>query len=208
MSRRFREDENELPYLVWETRDEKPRNRTERFHLAEINIENKPINEFSSVVDGLLFSNQKINLLNSIEVKPKNCTFSIKRNDDDFIITFYIKNDYLTSEIIVHYDLNSCQIQRPNYFASYDGLKSMQWFKNAVKQIEQEKGYKFDFCTEGYDALYKSGKLLINDDFDVIVMFDDDESNDQYGYKVDFENKKLNLYHVYPFHESFELFYL
>ena len=209
MSRHFREDENELPYLVWEAREDKHRNRANESHLRNINIKDRPFTEFSSVINGLLLSpNQKTGLLNSVEIEPKNCTFSIQGDSDELKIKFIVRNEYLTSEISMVYNLVSCQTE--SYFgrySSHDGLESLQWFKDAVHQIERENGYKYEFCHGGHD-ISTFGKLLINDDFKAIAMFEKEGNGDHYGYKVDFNNRKLELYHVYPFHEYYEFFFL
>ena len=85
----FREDENELPYLVWQRRDrDEDRGQSysdeDDFEPLNISFNNIPYSQFSSYVRRLqLTSDQKARLISSIEIKPRNCTFSINQNGDD-----------------------------------------------------------------------------------------------------------------------------
>lgn len=204
--RHFMEDENELPYLVWETRDNQQQNNT-RMQSIDISFNDIPFNEFSSYVKRLsLTYKEKIKIINSVEIKPENCIFSIYQSYDELSFTFTVKNEYVKTEINFIYDPDSCQLEYTGGMTYHHDLESMQWFKDAVKQIEKEKGYKFEFCFGGHDFSWREGKVLINGDFKSKVLFEKDEYGDHFAYKIDFTNKKLELDHVYPFHEYYAFF--
>ena len=93
--RHFMEDENELPYLVWETREI---NRNTKHIPLKMDFEDIPFREFSSYVRRLILAPNHINnIINSIDVKPNNCTFSIHQNDNGIDIFLILKNEYITS---------------------------------------------------------------------------------------------------------------
>ena len=200
------EDENEWPYLVWETKDNKKREYASRPETLDMHVYDIPFSQFPSYLDRLgLTRNQKINLVNSIEVRPRNCTFSIHKTDD-IRFNFKVKNEYLTTEINVLYDSDSGQLEYIGGYTSHDGLESMQWFRDIVRQIETENDYKFEFCYRGHDSTCREGKLRINEDYETLVMFEKNKGEEHYGYKLDFAGRKLEFYHEYPFHEYYMFF--
>ena len=76
MNRGFREDENELPYLLWQKRDKIKAGNPKPFN---INIQNRPFEDFESTVRGLIIpDDDRANIISSVEVRPKNCRFSVK----------------------------------------------------------------------------------------------------------------------------------
>lgn len=204
--RHFREDENELPYLVRQTRNDERRGYSDRPESSHLHIYDVPFSQFPLYIDRLgLAPNQKSHLINSIEIRPRDCTFSIHRTDD-LRLSFKVKNEYLTTEIMVRYDPASGQLEYLTGTTHHDALQSQQWFKDIVHKIEIEKGCKFEFCYRGHDFKCRDGKLVINDDFETMVMFEKDGCNDHYGYRLDFSRRKLEFYHEYPFHEYYDFF--
>ena len=201
----FREDENELPYLVNEKRD--PIKQTGTVKQFELDFRDIPYSEFSSYVQRLALPQEhKRNLIGRIEIRPKNCTFSIHQRSDEIRITFTVENEYVKAKINVEYNLNSSQVEFLGGTTYHDSLEAMQWFKNAVRKIENETGYKFLFCYNGPDFTSRGGKLLVTDDFETMVMFEKDHYSDHYGYQVDFAKRNLEFYHEYPFHEFYAFF--
>ena len=94
--RHFMEDENELPYLLWETMDDNRRNS--RSSQLELNFEDIPFKEFPSYVKRLVLpQNHKNNIINSVDVEPENCTFSIHQKDREIYLSLTLKNEYIDS---------------------------------------------------------------------------------------------------------------
>ena len=201
--RHFMEDENELPYLVWETRDNN--RRTSRSNRLELDFEDIPFKEFPSYVKRLILpQNHKNNIINSIDVKPENCTFSIHQKDKEIYLSLTLKNEYITSTFHGSYDQNDSEISFNFPSTSYRGLESRQWFKKEVKRVEKEIGLKFDAETGGYHFEWVGEKLKITDEFKIFIHFSDkDPYGDSHGYKVDFENKKLEKYHVFTWLDTY-----
>jgi len=208
----FREDENELPYLVWQRRDrDEDRGQsysdTEDFEPIKISFNNILYSQFSSYVRRLqLTREQKARLISCVEIKPRNCTFSLNQNGDDIRITFRIENEYLDTEITVSYDPFSGSVEYRYGYTHHDRLQSMKWFRDAVNLIERQNGYKYEFCYEGHDFSTRTGRLVVNDSFKTCVMFEKDGDDDHYGYKVNFASRRLEEYKTYPFHE-YHLFF-
>ena len=151
----------------------------------------------------VLPQNHKNNIINSVDVKPENCTFSIHQKDRKIYLSLTLKNEYVTSTFHGSYDPNESEISFNFPSTSYRGLESMQWFKNEVKRVEKEIRLKFDSESGGYHFKWADDKLKITDEFQILVYFSNNDGySDSYSYKVDFNNKKLEKYHV---HSWFEL---
>ena len=81
----------------------------------------------------------------------------------------------------------------------------MQWFKNEVKRVEKEIHLKFDSEGGGYHFKCTDEKLKITDEFQILVYFSNNDGySDSYSYKVDFNNRKLEKYHVHSWFERAE----
>ena len=201
--RRFREDENELPYLVYETRESKKRKYSDP--PLNISYEDIPFSEFPSYVNRLILTpNQKSNLISAVDVKPRQCTFSIRQSDEGVQIKFKVKNQYLESNITVFYNPAYSSFESQSYTNYHNGLEALPWFKNEVARVEGEIDLKFWECGSGFDYECSNGKFLLDDSYTVIVFFGDESpTSDYHEYKVDFENKKLEKYHVTSFMEWF-----
>lgn len=205
MERRFREDENELPYLVWES--DEPKGIGDNSYLFKKDFENIDFREFSSYVRRLMISDDhKDSIIASVEVNARNCKFSIHQNGDDIRFSFTVANEYVKTEIDVRYNPDLAGMERYGGYTYHDGLESKQWFKEAVREIENETGRRYEFCFNGHDFTCRGGRLVINDSYETMVMFEKDGDSDHYAYKVDFALKELREYHTYPFHEYFTFF--
>ena len=200
--RHFMEDENELPYLLWETRDDN--RRTSRSYQLELDFEDIPFKEFPSYVKRLVLpQNHKNNIINSVDVEPENCTFSIHQKDQKIYLSLTLKNEYIDSTFYGSYDTYDSEISFNLPSVSYSGLESMHWFKKEVKRVEKEIHLKFDSEGGGYHFKCTDEKLKITDEFQILVYFSNNDGySDSYSYKVDFNNRKLEKYHV---HSWFEL---
>ena len=204
--RHFMEDENELPFLVWETRDDNRRNQNREPVPLKLDFEDIPFNEFPSYVKRLILGqDHKNNIIDSIDVEPKNCTCSIHQNDSRIDISLILKNEYVTSRFDGFYDVDNSEITFNSPYTNYGSLESLQWFKNEIRRIENEIGLKFDYESGGYHYQWADEKLKITDEFQILVYFsDDDRYSDSHSYKVDFENKKLDKYMVHSWIELSE----
>ena len=82
----FREDESELPYLVSSRRDDS-RNYSRRDNSRNINFKDVPFTEFPTCVKLLrLPLEDKVNLINSVEIRPGDCRFSIRQDDEEIMM--------------------------------------------------------------------------------------------------------------------------
>lgn len=183
--------------------DDNRRNGNAKHVPLKRDFEDIPFREFSSYVKRLIISPSHMNnIINSFDVNPQNCTFSIHQNDDIIGISLVLKNEYMTFEFNCTYHCNNSEFTIPLPSQDYRNLESMQWFKNEVRRVEKEIGLKFDSEAGGYHYQWIDEKLKITDEFQILVYFsDDDRYSDSYSYKVDFKNKKLEKYHVHSWIE-------
>lgn len=204
--RYFMEDENELPYLVTETRRNNRRNGNTKHIPLKMDFNNVPFREFSSYVKRLILAPNHINnIINSIDVKPNNCTFSIHQNNNIINIVLILKNEYMTSKFDGFYDSHTSELTFYLPYTDYRSLESLHWFKNEIKRVEKEISLKFNSESGGYHYQWIDEKLRITDEFQILVYFrDEDIFSDSYSYKVDFKNKKLEEYHVHSWIELSE----
>ncbi|MEE0935330.1 MAG: hypothetical protein U0L42_06615 [Methanobrevibacter sp.] len=214
----FREDENELPYLVYERRDRNYSNDWDDYSYDEyrapkrnvrndLHINNVPLWEFPTYVRRLNISeNHKDSILRLVDIRARNCTFSINHVLDDLRMSFRAENEYVTTEIRVHYNFGESRFDYCGGTTYHDRLESMQWFKNLVRKMENEKGFSYEFCFNGHDFTSRGGRVVINDSFETMVMFEKDRYDDHYAYKIDFEKRRLEEYKVYSFIEYYEFF--
>ena len=196
--RHFREDENELPYLVSEKRDGYRGSGSVQLRM---DFEDVPFRDFRSYIDRLLMPRKdKVTIINSIKVNPKNCICSISQDGHVVDINLVLKNKYLSSRFHFRYD-SEMQFLYP--FHDHSIMKSSQWFKDEVRRVENEICLKYDACGGGYRFHFEDDMLEVLDEIEVLVYFSDGgEFSDSHSYKVDFKNKKLVEYHV---HDWFEL---
>lgn len=203
--RHFMEDENELPFLV--ESDSMNRGRYDSGGVRNKNYTNVPYSEFQKYVEFLMLPQMHVaNIVNSVEVEPKNCRVSIKREDDEIRFQFVVQNEYVKSQFNATYDLNYGEMTFFLPYHSYDGLDSMDWFKREVSMIKRQTGLEFDGCGGGYDFSHNDGKdVVIKDEIEVLAYFSpEDMFSDSHSYMVDFDKRKLNKYHEHPWFEFFE----
>lgn len=203
------EDENEWPYLVWENKGEYGGSRNTVTPSLNLSFENRPFGEFSSCVNRLLIdSSHKRKILSSIKVEPRNCSFSLRQEDEKIRMSLVLENEYLTSQFNGFYDLNSCELTFYYPFHSHNRLESMSWFESEIRRVKSESGLGFDEATGGYKFEWRDDNLRIKDQFEVLAMFSDGgERSDTHSYKVDFKNRKLVKYHVHDWFEFFDPVY-
>ena len=202
----YMEDEHEWPYLVRETRNDNKGNGNVGTSTLRRDFEGIPFSQFPAYAKRLILPPDHINnIINSIDVKAKNCTFSLHQKDFTVNIILTLKNEFLSSEFRGTYDSSSSELSFNLPFHYYEGLKSMKWFKSEVSRVEKEIGMKFYSLVRGYDFTWADERLTIEDEYDALASFsDDDIQSDTHSYKVDFEDKKLIKYHVFDWIELFD----
>jgi len=208
VNRGFREDENELPYLLWQKRDKIKAGNPKPFN---INIQNRPFRDFESTVRGLIIpDDDRANIIRSVDVRPKNCRFSVSTNsEDNLVFTFDVENRYVRTSIRSVYEDHELYVS--SYYNNHDRLESADWFKREVSRISRQIGQDYYSCASGYGYKCSDGSLTINDDCCILVYFGDDSCDilgEYPGYKIDFKKRKLVKYHVFQGHELFGSYYV
>ena len=188
--RHFREDENELPYLVGSRRD--PVRSGGGYKAPSIKAKNVHFSQFPAYVNRLNISpNEKRMLVDSIIVEPENCTFSFNNSGDNLRIEFNVENRYVRSYVSVVLD---GELHVSYWSSNYDGLESMQWFKQEVQRIKREIGKDFWSFAGGFHHELKNGIFRVTNDFKVVAYFGDGSTNmEHHLYNVDLDNQRLNL---------------
>lgn len=150
--------------------------------------------------------NHKNNIINIIKVEPEECTFTLRQREYEIRIDLKVKNRYVKTKFLLEYDYTSSKMEYIITYTHHDSLESMPWFKSEVKRIENENGYRYEFCYMGHNHEHNEVKFLIKNEFETIVMFEKDGSEDHYGYRLDFNTGNLEHYHTYPFWEYYAFF--
>ena len=198
----YMEDENEWPYLVWEKKDSDRRYGNSKPVPINLEFKDIPFREFPTYVNRLILpQNHKNNIISIIKVEPEDCTFTLRQREYEIRIDLKVKNRYVETEFLLEYDYTSSKMEYIIAYTHHDSLESMPWFKSEVKRIENEKGYRYEFCYRGHDFERSDEKFLIKNEFKTIVMFEKDGSEDHYGYRLDFNTGNLEHYHTYDFME-------
>jgi len=188
--RHFREDDNELPYLVSSKRE--PIRSGGGYISPAMNANNVPFREFPAYVNRLNIPyDDKRLLIDSIIVEPENCTFSFKNSQDNLKIEFTVENQYVRSYVSVVFD---GELYVSFWSGNYDGLESMQWFKNEVRRIKKEIGKDFWSFAGGFHHELRNGIFRLTNDCSIVAYFGDGSTNMEHRlYNVDLANQRLNL---------------
>ena len=191
--RHFMEDENELPYLVWETRDDssgsksrkndyrpemvQPKSGEERLDAL---LESLPI----SVFQRIRLKDKLISLLGAKDVTGfavdedgfGSCTFVITRENE------YVKT---TDEFEFYSNLGDLERIFAECYShhSYDNLIRNQRFQEMVKR----SGMEFVRCSGGYETNYSrvDDEFSFSDEINVRVIFKDGSSDRSYRLDLD-----------------------
>ncbi len=176
---RFREDENELPYLVWETRDEDSHSKSYSNHDYS-NKEKAKTNEekldeilssiYISVSQWTILKNKLISFLNS-----KDCTDLTAVEDmfGGYTFVFTRENEYVRTTVEFFYDPNYAELRRIfvdcNTYHNHDNLVNNPSFQNLIKKT----GMEFIKCAGGYVTDYSmaADEFTLKDEIDVGVYF-------------------------------------
>lgn len=184
--RHFREDENELPYLVSQTRDDSFSqtncSRTNEEKLDDI------LNSMNiTLLQRLTLKNKVISFLNA-----KDC-ISLTVNDmfDAYIFVFTRKNEYIetTHELEYYPDFDIKRIFQDCYTShNYDNLIRNSRFKGIIKKT----GLEFLNCKGGYLCKYSMAddEFTFEDEMDIGVWFK--AGSKKRLYKLDLDRMELS----------------
>lgn len=178
MDRRFREDENELPYLVWETREENnhSKSRNHGFYSKEkAKTDDEKLDEilssiYISVSQWIILKNKLASFLNS-----KDCTglTAVEQGFGQYSFVFTRENEYVRTTDEFVFDSNYEGIRRifvdcyTNH--NHDNLVNDSHFQDLIKKT----GMEFIKCVGGYVTDYSmaADEFTLKDEIDVRVCF-------------------------------------
>ena len=188
MDHRFREDENELPYLVSSKRDK----------ITGSSIDTRSNEEkLDDIIDKLYVSDLEKLLIKSALLKflsSKDCTGLVA--EDDFTsasFTIIRENDYIQtrSEFLFSQDLFRVKRVFWDCYTSHnhDGLLSNPRFR----QLVNDTPYEFEDVVGGYESRYNGADDVFEllDEINVRVAFKVD-SRTKRSYKLDLDTMKLS----------------
>ena len=188
MDHRFREDENELPYLVVSKRD----------NIKGSSIDTRSNEEkLDDIIDKLYVSDLEKLLIKSALLKflsSKDCTGLVA--EDDFTsasFTIIRENDYIQtrSEFLFSQDLFRVKRVFWDCYTSHnhDGLLSNPRFR----QLVNDTPYEFEDVVGGYESRYNGADDVFEllDEINVRVAFKVD-SRTKRSYKLDLDTMKLS----------------
>jgi len=169
---------------------------TRKSRPIEIVRNNVPINSFFSC---LYEFNINATTINSIKrdlnvSKAKNTIVNIGQEfpNANLDITFIRQNKYFKTVDSLKYNQFPNKIDEHYFRSDFTKLKNTDWFKNTIKQKENEIGLKFYDCGGGYDAKWdwNNSTFELKEGCEVIAHFIQD--NYYYrGFVVDFKNHRL-----------------
>ena len=188
MDHRFREDENELPYLVVSKRD----------NIKGSSIDTRSNEEkLDDIIDKLYVSDLEKLLIKSALLKflsSKDCTGLVA--EDDFTsasFTIIRENDYIQTrnEFLFSQDLFRVKRVFWDCYTSHnhDGLLSNPRFR----QLVNDTPYEFEDVVGGYESRYNGADDVFEllDEINVRVAFKVD-SRTKRSYKLDLDTMKLS----------------
>ena len=190
--RRFREDENELPYLVWETRDDETRFEEDEEIEPEKTYEEK-VDDILNAMDlslmlQTLLKSKVMEFLNS-----KDCTgLSVEGGFGGYTFNFTRENEYIkTIDEFEYYPrfANHRRTFKDCYsHHNYDNLISNPRFQEMI----EKSGMEFIKCSGGYEVDYSMADddFTMKDEAEIRVIFN--AGNKKRSYKLDLDNMKLS----------------
>ena len=188
MDHRFREDENELPYLVVSKRD----------NIKGSSIDTRSNEEkLDDIIDKLYVSDLEKLLIKSALLKflsSKDCTGLVA--EDDFTsasFTIIRENDYIQTRHEFLFSQNLFRVKRVFWDCytshNHDGLLSNPRFR----QLVNDTPYEFEDVVGGYESRYNGADDVFEllDEINVRVAFKVD-SRTKRSYKLDLDTMKLS----------------
>ena len=193
MDHRFREDENELPYLVNEKRDdgrpsgyrgdyqnEMPKSREKKVFDILLEMDLTPL-------DHIALQKKVMSFLDA-----RDCTgLNVEIGFGSHVFVFTRENEYITTTDEFDYlpDLRLKRIFKDSYtYHNYDRLLNDSRFQNLIKI----SGHEFIKCTGGYVTRYNGAKdeFTMEDELDLGVLFK--VGSKERMYKLDLDRMKLS----------------
>ena len=193
MEHRFREDENELPYLVNERRDDgRPSGYCGDYQNGIPKTRDQKLFEILKEMD--LTPLERIILERKVMsfLDAKDCTgLRVEIGFGEHIFFFTRENEYITTtdefEYIPEFRLK--RIFKDSYtYHNYDRLLNDSRFQNLIKI----KGHEFIKCTGGYVTKYNGAddEFTMEDKIDLGVLFK--VGSKERMYKLDLDRMKLS----------------
>ena len=178
MNRGFREDENELPYLVWETRDENHHSKSRNYGSSNREKAKTDDEKLDEILSGLylsvshwtLLKNKLTSFLNS-----KDCTglTAVEQGFGQYTFVFTRENEYVRTTDEFVFDSNYEGIRRIFVdcytYHNHDNLVNNPRFQDLIKKT----GMEFIKCVGGYVTDYSmaADEFALKDEIDVRVCF-------------------------------------
>lgn len=182
MDHRFREDENELPYLVSQKRDEPQRGRAKKSATIDEFVKSMDL----PILRETALRNKLIEFRNAKDCTEMNIEYDYGAYDFIFIReNRYIRTTY-TFEFLTEMDLD--RIFTDCYTThNYDNLLNDSRFQDLIEGV----GLEFIGCTGGYKVEIKYfSEFLMPDELDLSVWFD--AGSKKRSYKLDLDRMELN----------------
>ena len=174
MEHRFREDENELPYLVSQKRDDgRPRRSEGGLHFEEPEGDELKVNDILESMN-LMFSQfvaLKMKVMSFLGARD--CTgLWVEGGPQEYSFTFTRQNEYVktTHEFIYWTDMVIPRVFKDCYSShDHSGLEGNPDFKRLIKAT----GFEYIGCRGGYVCDYDSpsDEFTMSDEIDVHVRF-------------------------------------
>lgn len=175
--RHFMEDENELPYLVWETRDNNS-SGSYQAHEAKSHEKRKTDEEkINSFVNSLSISRKfRLNLKNKIIsfLNAKDCTgLTVDGGMGEYILIFTRENEYVctTDEFVLLTEAENSQRVFHDCYSSHNHDKLLK--DSRFNAMIKKSGMEFIECAGGYVTDYSRVKddFTLKDEIRVKVYF-------------------------------------
>lgn len=194
----FREDENELPYLVSQKRDDDTSHDSEVSYGDDFSSDKNLTNaeRLDNILNSMgLFLAQKVILKNALVelMNSRDCT-RLDVNEDGYgyyIFVFTCENEYIKTTDEFHY---ACEFDVRRTFLdcytshNYDRLLANPRFMNLVEKTDGE----FIRCSGGYETDYSmaSDVFSFSDEINLRVIFK--VGSTQRSYKLDLDRMELS----------------
>lgn len=168
MDERFREDENELPYLVSEKRDAFKSPNYEKQPSDEEKIDATILFMNTSPMQKSILRKKLLSFLNAPDVK----SFEVENWVNEYLFIFTRKNEYISTTDSFKYstDIETERIFTDCYTThNYDRLLRNPRFNEVIRKT----GMEFIECRGGYvtDFTFASDNFEMKDELDLRVVF-------------------------------------
>ena len=187
MDQRFREDENELPYLLWQKRDDKRPKTSGKPKSSAKNLDEVLNSLYISSSQRAVLKNKLTSFLNA-----KDCTgLTVEDFFDGCVFRIKRENEYITTTDEFEYsaDLNLRRIFIDCFSShNHDRLLASPDFKRMIEAT----GLEFIECSGGYESEFsmRDDEFTLKDEIVVWVYLRAGSVKRQY--KLDLDKMKLS----------------